>query len=436
MTKKRGYGEGQIVQRGENTWLCRYRVGGRRLAKTVRGTKTEAQRALRDLLHAGNKGEHVEPDKLTLGQWIDHWISIGAPGNKRRREVGQRTIERYGKLLRCHVLPTLGLRPLRQPKASEIDSLYVKLTEKISYPHGAPCAHRPRRLPRYGHADAQAVAQSHARTCPRCPLLPSRITAWCLRRSSYWHSSAASKARRCFRSWRSQQPPGRGAMKILALQWVDLDIDKKTLRIERAIEETNKQACGQRAETERGNRTIAIDAELLSVLFADGSAFADHGRRAGRRHGRPSLVKLPDRRTDVSESAGPRWRLLVHEVAESAEHHEGIYTQGYPARLFRFVSMICVARMRHYCSMRGVPMHVVAARCGHDPAVHAAKLREADEKGGRDSRRCYRRLFKGCIAVVGGQVGSRVTECCKSVRGVIIASKCLILQRWKGGRVV
>jgi integrase len=141
MTKKRGYGEGQIVERGENTWLCRYRVGGRRLAKTVHGTRTEAQRALRDLLHAGDKGEHVEPDKLTLGQWIDHWISIGCPGNKRRREVSTRAIERYSDLLRVHVVPLLGARPLQQVQSTEIDAVYASLDGKISA-HTALHVHR------------------------------------------------------------------------------------------------------------------------------------------------------------------------------------------------------------------------------------------------------------------------------------------------------
>ena len=69
---------------------------------------------------------------MTLGQWIEHWISIGCPGNKKRREVGQRTIERYAELLRRHVVPTLGSRPLQQLQATEIDALYVNLEGRIS----------------------------------------------------------------------------------------------------------------------------------------------------------------------------------------------------------------------------------------------------------------------------------------------------------------
>src|SRR5262249_16001189 len=69
---------------------------------------------------------------LTLGEWIEHWISIGCPGNKRRKQVGRRTVERYAQLLRCHVKPSLGDRPLQKLEASEIDRLYVELEDKIS----------------------------------------------------------------------------------------------------------------------------------------------------------------------------------------------------------------------------------------------------------------------------------------------------------------
>jgi integrase len=60
-------------------------------------------------LHSGDIGEHVAPDKMTLGQWIDHWVSIGCPGNKRRKQVGQRSLEGYEQLLRRHARarPTL-----------------------------------------------------------------------------------------------------------------------------------------------------------------------------------------------------------------------------------------------------------------------------------------------------------------------------------------
>ena len=53
---KRGHGDGGIDARGVNTWRLRYRLNGRRYTKTVEGTKAQAQKALRDLLHVGGTG--------------------------------------------------------------------------------------------------------------------------------------------------------------------------------------------------------------------------------------------------------------------------------------------------------------------------------------------------------------------------------------------
>jgi len=35
--------------------------------------------------------EHVGPDKITLGQWIEEWLEAGAPG-RRRKKVSQRFV--------------------------------------------------------------------------------------------------------------------------------------------------------------------------------------------------------------------------------------------------------------------------------------------------------------------------------------------------------
>ena len=68
----------------------------------------------------------VAPDKITLGQWVDQWIATGAPGRRQKR-VGRRTLERYAELLRCHVVPTLGTRPLNR-HGRKLRKLYGKPT--------------------------------------------------------------------------------------------------------------------------------------------------------------------------------------------------------------------------------------------------------------------------------------------------------------------
>src|SRR5262249_14195017 len=225
---KRSYGAGSLDARGENTWRLRYRIGRKPFVKTVHGTKSEANKILRQLLHAGDIGEHVTPDKMTVGQWIEDWISIGAPGNKRRKEVGQRTVERYGELLRCHVVPTLGDRPLQQLQSSEIDALYKKLADKVS----ARTAH-------HVHVVLGACLGAGVRTgkLSRSPMVglakvPSPDEAdhgTILEEHELETLVQGFKGSALYPIVAVAAYTGARRNEILALRWCDLDVEKKTL---------------------------------------------------------------------------------------------------------------------------------------------------------------------------------------------------------------
>src|SRR5215468_7146659 len=102
MNRRGHYGGGSIDPSGKGSWRIRYRINGRRYAKTVRGTKIDAARALRKALGAGDEGRHVAPDKMTFAQWIDEWRALKA------QNLAAQTLERYDNLIRIHVMPALG----------------------------------------------------------------------------------------------------------------------------------------------------------------------------------------------------------------------------------------------------------------------------------------------------------------------------------------
>jgi integrase-like protein len=126
MSKKRDYGSGSIDPSGNNSWRLRYRVGGKRFTKTFEGTKTEAQKELRRFLHSGDTGQHIAPDRITFGEWIDRWLAL------KETNVKPRTHERYERFLKTHVSPALGSRPLQKITATDIDGLYQDLQGKYS----------------------------------------------------------------------------------------------------------------------------------------------------------------------------------------------------------------------------------------------------------------------------------------------------------------
>ena len=134
---KRSHGDGAIDTRGENVHRLRYRLNGKRFTKTIHGSLTDARKELRRLIRSGDIGEHITPDKMTLGEWIDRWFVLLNPqqteGESRRRGlVSNRTVERYEQLLHGHVVPALGSRALQSVQANEIDDLYVMLEKKLA----------------------------------------------------------------------------------------------------------------------------------------------------------------------------------------------------------------------------------------------------------------------------------------------------------------
>jgi integrase len=261
------WGTGAIRQRGVDTWQLRYSINSKRYACTYKGTKAEARSALRKLLHAGDAGEHVDPSRQTLRQWVEHWLSIGAPG-RRRQAVGQRSAERYRELLR-HVLPVLGDRPLQQVQASEIDRLYASLDGKV----GA-------RTLQHLHIVLSACLATAARTrkIPRNPALdvskvPSPGEAdhgQALDQDQLKALVAGFEGTALYPVVAIAAFTGARRNEILALHWDDLDLDNHTLRIARSIEET--AAHGLRIKLPktgtRGVRTIAVDGGLVALLAA------------------------------------------------------------------------------------------------------------------------------------------------------------------------
>lgn len=126
MSKKGHYGSGTIDPSGENSWRLRYRVDGKRYAKTFEGTRTEAAKELRRLLHSGDTGAHVAPDRITLAQWVERWLAL------KEQNIKALTFDRYAAFLRHVVAAPIGSRPLQKITAPEIDELHRDLRGKMA----------------------------------------------------------------------------------------------------------------------------------------------------------------------------------------------------------------------------------------------------------------------------------------------------------------
>jgi integrase len=263
----------------------------------------------------------------------------------------------------------LGERPLQQLQASEIDSLYAELAEKLS---------------------ARSCRRVHSvlGACLGTVLDAAQLTALVAKfRGSALFPIVATAAR-----------TGARRSEILALRICDLNPIEKTLRIERAVEDTKRYGLRFKGpKTERGNRTITIDDDLVGLLLRQ------KVRLQRLQAGVPdkadvdlSLIPLPDdallfpslnMHGELTFTTPRRPRNVTKEFVRKA------MALGFPDLRFHDL------RASHETALldAGVPIHVVATRCGHDPAVMLRAYAKRTKKADTTAAAEIAKLFKGSL---------------------------------------
>jgi integrase len=289
--------------------------------------------------------------------------------------VNARTIERYAQLLKLHVVPVLGARSLQQIKPTDIDALYATLRQRLS----ARTVHHVHtvlgscfktavrkgelRSNPVANADAPRAAASEAGSVLDQEQLGVLLGGF--RGSSLYPLVMVAAFTGCRRG------------ELLALRWSDFDPIAKTLRIERALDET--KAHGLRIKgpkTERGKRTITLDDGLVELFKTERDKFLR--AVAGVASHAPvdlSLVRLP---ADQLMFPSPQDRSMPRDPRGLTKDF------GRRARKLGFPIRLHDLRGTHETLLldAGVPVHTVAARGGHDPAVllrhYAKRTKKAD----------------------------------------------------------
>jgi integrase len=390
--------KGHVTEQGKGNWYAvfdvRDPVTGKRKRKwrSLPGCKgkREAQERCAKLIADLKSGGYVESTKLTVGQWIDQWLDAGAPG-RRRKKVSQRTLERYGQLLRTHVKPAFGERPLQKLQATEIDKFYLGIDAKgeiaprtahhlhivfgaclaTAHRKGMIAANPMARVEQVPNAEEQILDEEDetndiGRGLDEAEL--ARLIAGFEPTSLYpvVVTAATTGARR---------------NELLALRWTDLDPEKKTLRIERAWETTKKYGLRLKPpKTKRGLRTIELDDATVALLLKE-----------KERHQR-IMAGIPDGvDVDLSLIKLPATALIFPAVPEGGEDFDFCKPRNPPNFTIQFSRRVDHLREQarkaglpsfgktRFHDLRGIhatalldagkPVHTVAQRIGDDPAV-------------------------------------------------------------------
>ncbi len=259
---------GSIRRRGKNSWELKFDVpssDGTRKTQyvTVRGRRQDAQRELTRLLGAADVGAYVEPDKISVGEHVRKWIE-GA-------DIGAKTRERYGELLKHQIAPHIGAVPLQHLKQTRIAEWHKTLLvrggkgETPLAPRTVASAHRVLRAALGAAVKADMLHRNVASlvSAPKPEndeveiLEPAKVTALLAGLADHPFHVIANTA----------LASGMRRGELLALAWSCVDLDAGTIRVERSLEDT--KAGGLRfkpPKTKHGRRTISLPASAVAVL--------------------------------------------------------------------------------------------------------------------------------------------------------------------------
>lgn len=121
---KRANNEGSIRQRSDGRWEARITIGidpktGKPKRRSIYGSsQAEVRKQLTKLTKAIDEGTYREPNKLTVGQWLDNWLITYCHNLK------PLTQSSYKVVINKHLLPNIGGIKLQDLRPVHIQKFY------------------------------------------------------------------------------------------------------------------------------------------------------------------------------------------------------------------------------------------------------------------------------------------------------------------------
>ncbi len=266
--------KGHIRQRSKGSWTVVIDVGrdpetGKRRQEwhTVKGKKRDAERMLRELLLAVEKGTYVKPTHLTVGQWLSQWTE-----NYVAMHTTPRTQESYLYVIHCHLMKVLGSIPLTQLQPQHLQNYYrTALAEGRADGKGGLSA----RSVLYHHR-ILSEALSHAvklgllgRNVAELvyPPQPARAKVSVLSPDDVSRFLDAARETQYYVFFCTLLYTGLRRGELLALRWRNIDLDLATLYVvESAYKLNNGTYIIKEPKTPHSRRTVDLPPSLALLL--------------------------------------------------------------------------------------------------------------------------------------------------------------------------
>ena len=283
---KAAKGGGSIRQRKDGLWEGRYTVGrdpgtGKQVRKSVYGqTQQEARKKLSQAVAAIDRGDYVEPQKMTVGAWLDTWATSYL-GN-----VKPGTRYNYDGCIKNHLKPAFGAVKLEALQPHMIQSFYNGLSlERDGRPGLAPATVHLIHQVLHGALD-RAVRLGYIRSNPAALcILPRNVhrEKTPLDGETVGIFLEAVKGHRFETVFTAALLTGMREGELLGLMWECVDFERGTIRIDKQLQRVRgEKRTFALTSTKSGKpRTISPAPLVMELLRRHWRRQAEDRLRAG-----------------------------------------------------------------------------------------------------------------------------------------------------------
>jgi integrase len=252
----------------------------KRVFRTVRGTRRDAQRELTNLLREIDRGEVVEQERITFADYISRWL------DHMRHRLRPTTFYRYEGYVRCHLTPALGGMQLSKIRPLHIQALEAKALKSGRMDGGGGLsAQTVLHLHRVLHgALAQAVRWQLITINPAAAVQPPRVTRPKIRvptPDEVERIVGTAEGTTMYMPVLIAVATGMRRGEILALQWRSVDLEKGLVRVVRTLQRHRHGTEIGEPKTQRGRRTIVVPEFAVEILRQHRKVQAAQRLRAG-----------------------------------------------------------------------------------------------------------------------------------------------------------
>jgi integrase len=270
MAKRRGHGEGGIYQReSDGRWCATVDLGyvaGKRKRKVVYGeTRKEVADKLKKLHRDQAGGMLVAGDRQTVGQYLDHWLTMSVTPNRRAK-----TADIYERIVRLYLKPHLGKIQLTRLEPAHVQTMLNFLlasSGEEGKPLSARTVHHVRAVLRraLNQAIRWGIVARNAAALAEPPRVEQRpVTVLDAAQGQKLLATVAGH------QWEALYYIalllGLREGELLGLRWQDVDFDRRTLRVAQTVQRIGKQLVVAPPKTAGSQRTIPLPSLIVEIL--------------------------------------------------------------------------------------------------------------------------------------------------------------------------